>query len=119
AQFDGARKPMAGQFLEDQVAVRLRRQQRLTDEPVLRLHAIIDESVLHRPDVSARDLRTQLDHLLDRAAEPTVYLQVIPLHTGSHAGRAGGFTILSYPSRAEPDIAYVEHGFGSMQVEKD
>lgn len=119
AQFDGARKPMTGQCLEDQVAVRLRRQWRLTAEPVLRLHAIIDESLLHRLDISGRNLRTQLDHLLECAALPTVHLQVIPLHTGSHAGRAGGFTILSYPGRDEPGIAYVEHGFGSVQVEKN
>jgi len=27
--------------------------------------------------------------------------------------------VLSYPSLGEADIAYLEHGFGSMQIEKE
>jgi transcriptional regulator with XRE-family HTH domain len=118
AAFTGARDPLNGDKLENQVTVRLRRQQRLTEEPVLEIHAIVDETVLHRPDLPSGQQREQLAHLVELAERSNVTLQVIPVDIGMHAGRAGSFTILGYPSMGEPDIAYVEHGFGSLQVEK-
>lgn len=118
ATFTGARDPLSGEKLENQVTVRLRRQQRLTEEPVLRVHAIVDETVLHRPDLPPDQQQEQLTHLVDLTDLPNVSLQVISVHYGIHAGRAGSFTVLSYPSLEEPDVAYVEHGFGSLQVER-
>jgi hypothetical protein len=118
ATFAGARDPLSGEKLENQVAVRLRRQQRLFEDPVLTVHEIVDETVLRRPDLPPDQQREQLDHLVQLSERANVTLQVIPLDIGVHAGRAGSFTILGYPSMGEPDIAYVEHGFGSLQVEK-
>ncbi|MCU1684815.1 MAG: Helix-turn-helix protein [Amycolatopsis sp.] len=118
ATFAGARDPMTGEKLENQVKVRLRRQLRLVEEPPLMVHAIIDETVLRRPDLPPDQQREQLTYLVELGERSNVTLQVIPVDIGVHAGRAGSFTILSYQGLGEPDIAYVEHGFGSVQVEK-
>ncbi|WP_246257581.1 helix-turn-helix domain-containing protein [Amycolatopsis anabasis] len=119
ANFAGARKPIRGKKLENELAVRLRRQLRLTEEPVLQVHAIIDETVLRRPILRPAAHRRQLEHVLEVAELSTVKVQVLPIAEGAHSGRNGSFIILSYPDPEDPDIAYLEHGFGSLQTEKE
>jgi transcriptional regulator with XRE-family HTH domain len=68
ATFAGARDPMSGRRLENEIAVRLRRQTRLTEDPQLKFHAIIDESVLRRPDLLPDEQCAQLEHILERTA---------------------------------------------------
>jgi transcriptional regulator with XRE-family HTH domain len=46
--FTSARRPLEGEALENAVAIRLRRQRRLVEEPLLSLHAIVEESTLRR-----------------------------------------------------------------------
>lgn len=100
------------------VTVRQIRQRRLTEDPAFGLYAIFDEAALHRPALSATDKRDQLNLLVDRATLPNVSVQVIPLSIGLHAGQSGSFSVIGFSDRDEPDIAYVEHPFGSLHVEK-
>jgi hypothetical protein len=48
----------------------------------------------------------------------TVTLQVLPFAAGAHAALAGEFTILHFGSFGEPDMAYVEHSLGALNVDK-
>jgi transcriptional regulator with XRE-family HTH domain len=105
--------------LDNEVAARVYRQQRLTSaDNSLELVTVIDESALHRtvggPDV----LRAQLEHLARLAGLDTVTLHVLPASAGAHAGLASGFTILSFADLGEPEMAYVEHSLGSMILDK-
>jgi transcriptional regulator with XRE-family HTH domain len=120
ALFASSVVPRSDERLATEVAVRMVRQERLTSaEHPVELVAIVDESVLHRaiggPDV----LRAQLDHLIDRSQLPSVTLQVLPMASPCRAINASGFTVLHYGDLDEPDIAYVEHAFGSVRLEKD
>ncbi|MFE0027342.1 helix-turn-helix domain-containing protein [Amycolatopsis sp. NPDC059021] len=119
AAFACARMPLPPRRQQNEIAVRLRRQERLISDNPLTLHAIVDESVLWRRDLPSAEMRQQLEHLIECAALPNVTLQIISLDFGIHPGRDGGFTVLSYPSFGEPDIAFVEHGIGAMQFEKE
>ncbi|MEC3981130.1 helix-turn-helix domain-containing protein [Amycolatopsis sp. H20-H5] len=114
ATYAGARVPFRGHSLENQVTVRLRRKRRLFEEPLLTVHAIIDESAMRRP----RCDREQLEHLLELADLSNVVVQVVPLSAGSHSGLYSNFAVVSFPDPAEPDLAYVEYGFGSVEVER-
>ncbi|WP_343063819.1 helix-turn-helix transcriptional regulator [Haloechinothrix aidingensis] len=105
--------------LENQVAVRLRRQRRLTDEPLLHLHAVIDESALHRPIGTRDQHHAQLRQVVDRARLANVTIQVIPTELGAHSGQQGSFTVLSFPDPAEAALVYVEQPFTSFCVEKE
>jgi transcriptional regulator with XRE-family HTH domain len=111
--------PRTAEQLDNEVAARVYRQQRLTsaDNP-LELVTVIDESALHRtvggPDV----LRAQLDHLIALAGLDTVALHVLPASAGAHAGLASGFTILHFGDLGEPDMAYVEHSLGAVSLDK-
>lgn len=106
--------------LENAVSVRTIRQERLraADHP-LELAAIVDESVLHRPVGGAAILGTQLAHLIDMAALPTVTLQVLPLAVTARTTMGSGFIVLSFGDLGEPDMAYVEHALGAVQLEKE
>lgn len=113
--FAAARDPFAGAELENHVQVRLRRQRRLLEEPLLELHAIIDETALLREPCDADQLR----QLVGRSQLPNVTLQVIPRAVGSHDGLYSNFIVAGFPERSEPDLAYLEYGFGSLQIEKE
>ncbi|RSM38716.1 XRE family transcriptional regulator [Amycolatopsis balhimycina DSM 5908] len=113
--FAGARDPLDGPRLENRVQVRLRRQHRLTEERPLELHAIVDETALLRNPCDAAQLR----QLIERSHLPNVRLQVIPQKVGSHDGLYSNFIIAGFPERSEPDLAYLEYGFGSLQIEKE
>lgn len=105
--------------LENQVAARLHRQQRLADhEAPLRLHAIIDEAALRRKTGGAEVMRTQLRYLVVRAELETVTIQVLPNEAGAHVGMDGAFTVLQFNDEEDPDLLYVEYPTGSIHVEK-
>ena len=115
ATFAGTRDPLDETRLDNQVKVRLQRQRRLREEPPLRLHAIVDETALRRRICD----RQQLALLLDAAELPNVVLQVIAESAGSHDGLCSNFTLAKFSDPAEPDLAYIEYGFGSLQIEKE
>jgi transcriptional regulator with XRE-family HTH domain len=105
--------------LADAIDVRAIRQQRLssTEDP-LELVAVIDEPVLLRPIGDREVMRAQFEHVIEAAALPSVTIQVLPLRTGAHPALASAFTVLNFDHLHEPDIVYVEHSIGAMQLEK-
>jgi transcriptional regulator with XRE-family HTH domain len=106
--------------LDNEVAARLYRQQRLSsaDSP-LELVAVVDESVLHRPVGGPDGLREQLDHMVALAGLDNVTLHVLPTAVGAHAALASGFSILHFGELDEPDMAYIEHTVGALMLDKD
>lgn len=105
--------------LEREVAVRTNRQRRLTAaEDELRLEAIITEAVLRNPVGGCAVLGEQLDHLVMAAELDNVSIRVLSTAVGAHPSLASGFTLLNFGDLGEPDIAYVEHALGALQLEK-
>jgi transcriptional regulator with XRE-family HTH domain len=111
--------PRTEEQLENEVAARLYRQQRLTsvDRP-LELVTVVDESALYRPVGGPEVLRRQLEQIAVLAALDTVTLRVLPSAVGAHAGLASSFTILSFGKLGEPDMAHVEHTIGALILDK-
>ncbi|WP_116046109.1 helix-turn-helix domain-containing protein [Amycolatopsis palatopharyngis] len=107
------------QQVQDQIAVRMRRQHRLLSEDGgLELIAVVDEGVLHRTVGGLEVMRDQLRHITNLAATPTVTVHVVPSTVGVHVGMEGAFTVLAFPEADDPDIAYLEHVTGALQLEK-
>lgn len=77
---------------------RIRRQERLTLEPVLQLSIVMDEAVLLRRIGDDELMRDQLRHLLEVSDLPNVDLRVLPLKR-KKALMAGSYTIMSFGSR--------------------
>jgi transcriptional regulator with XRE-family HTH domain len=93
---------------------RMKRQQRLSD---LEFWAIIDESVLQRQIGSRKVMQAQLQRLLELSTQHNITLQALPLDAGVHPGLDGPFAILSFESRDDPDIAYVESAAGQIWLD--
>jgi transcriptional regulator with XRE-family HTH domain len=106
--------------IDNVVAARLRRQERLFhEERPLQLHAVIDESALRRQVGGHEVMHEQLRHLVAMSAAPTVLLQVLPLTAGSHSAMDGAFNVLTFPDLDEPDLLYMEYPTGAIHVEAE
>jgi hypothetical protein len=109
-------RPQRTEFeLDHHVRVRLFRQRRLTEDPLLEVVAIIDETVLRRPVGGVEIMRDQLRHLIRQATLPTVCLQVMPVSIGLHQGMNGSFTVLGFAEPDEPEVAYKEDAVSVTQ----
>ncbi len=118
AVFNNGRLKWTKKQLDNQVAARLVRQQRLTNDEPIQLTAIIDESAIRKPTGSADVMRAQLKHLIEVAQLDAVTLQVIPDVFGSHPGMDGAFTVLEFQDPEDPSMLYVEYPTGAIHVEK-
>jgi transcriptional regulator with XRE-family HTH domain len=104
---------------ENDVAVRMIRQQRLRDpENPLTLVAVIEEAAVRRVIGGADVMCAQLAHVVAAAELDTVTVQVLPADVRAHPGATGAFIVLSFDGLGEPDIGYVEHPMGSIHIEK-
>ncbi|WP_181188201.1 helix-turn-helix domain-containing protein [Actinopolyspora mortivallis] len=97
--------------VQQRVELRLGRQNILDrNEDPVRLWAIIDESVLHRPRGDTEVMTEQLNHLIKLCERPRIDLQILPLKAGAHLAQSGGFQILKFPSEmaGDPGVVYLE-----------
>jgi transcriptional regulator with XRE-family HTH domain len=100
------------------LAIRLKRRERLAGPNAIELDAIVDETALRRPLGDRAVRREQLAHLIEVAALPNVTLRVLPISVGANVGMRGAFSVLRFPPDTIDDIGYVEHAAGSSQITK-
>ena len=103
--------------LDEQTEVRLRRQERLTQDPPLRFRVVLDEAVLHRVIGGPAVMGAQLRHLIELTQLPNVTLQVIPFSTGAHPAMDSTFNILEFAD-AVPGVVYVEGLVGWVYMKR-
>ena len=88
--------------VEQQINVRMRRQQILTrqDPPPPAIWAILDEAVIRRLVGGRTVMRAQLRRLRDASADPGVTLQILSFAVGAHMAAYGSFALFDphYPS---------------------
>jgi hypothetical protein len=118
AVFASSLVPRTPEVLAADIEVRMLRQRRLSDpaDP-LDFVGIVNEEVLRNPIGGPAVLQAQLAHLVDLAALPTVNLQVLPARSGAHPALDSGFFVLSFGDLGEPDMAFVEHALGALQLD--
>ncbi|MEY9992422.1 transcriptional regulator with XRE-family HTH domain [Streptomyces sp. V4I8] len=107
-----------GEEVEEQVALRMGRQELLYRDPAPSLRVILDEGALRRPVPDPQVWTDQLSHLLEAAEMPSVALQVLPFTAGVHDLMSSDLTLLW--QRAGDPVAYVEgNGFGELFEDLD
>ncbi|MFD4641544.1 helix-turn-helix domain-containing protein [Lentzea sp. NPDC058436] len=109
--FAGSVTQRSKKRIEDDIAIRVRRQQRLVSDRPLLFHAIIAEAALQRAG------REQLLHLVQTGRLPNVTIQVLLDSAGLHEGQSGSFTVLDMPFTGDPKVLYIEHMGGSIHIE--
>lgn len=100
-------------------ASRVRRQQLFARKNPPRFHAVIDEAALIRPAAPDRPdvMRAQIHHLINRANDANVTLQLLPFTAGLHAGVSGPFVLLEFPDPADRPVVYLETRAGGHYLE--
>ncbi|GAB3486667.1 helix-turn-helix transcriptional regulator [Amycolatopsis cihanbeyliensis] len=100
------------------VSNRMARQQCLHKDNPLRLHSLLDESVIHREIGGPAVMREQLAHLLTMGEQPNVTLQVMPYGAGAYGTMSGGCTIVGYLGDEVPGV-YLEYPAGGAWVDNE
>jgi transcriptional regulator with XRE-family HTH domain len=90
------------------VEAREYRQQILTGDHAPRLHAIVDEAVLHRLVGGRAVMHEQLRHLAEAAQRTNLIVQVVPFAAGAHRAMEGGFIILRFADAEDGDVVSVD-----------
>ncbi|MFG3047574.1 helix-turn-helix domain-containing protein [Streptomyces sp. NPDC048202] len=105
--------------IDKRVKVRMRRQERVTDESnPLRLWVVLDEAALHRVVGSRLIMREQLEHLIELSQLPHVTVQVLPFEVGAHPGLNGQYAILEFADAADSSVVYLEGVTSDLYLEK-
>ncbi len=87
--------------------LRMRRQQRLSEDGFQGLVAVMTESVI-RTLVGGRDvMREQLRHLIEVTQEHPVTIHIVPFSAGALPG-SDNFVIFEFPDDLDGDVVYVE-----------
>lgn len=97
------------------VEIRMRRQDRLTDDDPIRVWAVIGQEATERPIGGDRVLKAQIEHLIKRSELPHVTIQIMPRSVGAYPGM-GGFTVLEF-DQPGLEISYVDTAAGGLCVE--
>lgn len=119
AVFESGRKQRQEDWIANQLAVRLTRQERLTDEEhPLELDAVIHEFTLRSPVGGATVMRTQLQHLALISELPSVTLRVLPAAKFSYEAAYGEFNILDFAVAGQPSICHAIHALGDERQDK-
>ncbi|MEV5428335.1 helix-turn-helix transcriptional regulator [Streptomyces sp. NPDC052701] len=103
------------QQLEERLTARMGRQERLGSHERPELWVVLDEAVLRRPIGGHAVMRTQLERLLEAAAERHIVVQVLPFDQGAHDAMGGSLTVLTLPDGSE--VAYTEGAHYGQLIE--
>jgi hypothetical protein len=104
--------------IDRRVALRLKRQGRLTAANPLALAAIIDESVVRRIVGGPEVMKDQLRHLIEVAQLPTVTVQILPFDAGEHPFLGGSAALLEFRETTHLDVVYLEGLAGDYYEEQ-
>jgi transcriptional regulator with XRE-family HTH domain len=104
--------------VDRRVALRMARQDFLTQPGAPDYWAVVDEAVLRRPLHSREALRAQVRHLIEMAELPNVTVQVMPFRAERHPTAGGPFTILRFAEPDLPDIVYLEQLTSAVYLNK-
>jgi transcriptional regulator with XRE-family HTH domain len=118
AMFEAHRLKRTSRRLENDIRVRLIRQERLIAPAApLEVHAIFDEAALRKVVGNPAIMREQLAHLLAMAELPAVTIQVVATAQGVVDGMATAFTLLGFEE--EQDVLYIEYLTGALHIEEE
>ncbi|WP_210635551.1 helix-turn-helix domain-containing protein [Streptomyces sp. GESEQ-13] len=104
--------------LEERVALRMGRQERLGAPDRPELWVVLDEAVLRRSVGGLPVMRDQLTRLLASVTESYITVQVLPFDQGEHEVMGGSLTVLTMSDGRE--VAYTEGAhYGQLVEEPD
>ncbi len=104
--------------IEQQVALRMARQQVLDGTAPPELCLVLSEGALRVQVGGPAVMRAQLGKLAEVAGRDPVTLQVLPVGAAAQVYPGGPFTILDFADPADPPVVYAEHLTGSLLLDE-
>lgn len=118
AQIQSELRVPADDEIDGLVAVRTKRQERLTAEDAPELWVVLNEAAIWRQVGGQETMREQLRHLVEVSRLRAITLQVLPFAAGAHPGAQGAFNLIGFPEPSDPDVVYIEYWKGSIYLER-
>ena len=115
----GAPDAGCAEDIDQQVALRMRRQAILDEPRPPQLQVVLSESVLLVQVGGPVVMRAQLLRLADLASRPDLTIQVLPVRAAAQVQPVGPFTVLEFADPADPTVVYLEHLTGSLLLDED
>ena len=115
----GAPDAGCAEDIDQQVALRMRRQAILDEPRPPQLQVVLSESVLLVQVGGPVVMRAQLLRLADLASRPDLTIQVLPVRAAAQVQPVGPFTVLEFADPADPTVVYLEHLTGSLLLEDE
>lgn len=103
--------------IQRRLALRMTRQEVLTQPDAPQLWAVMEEASLWRLNGRSA-MREQIQHLLKMTELSNVTIQVIPIYSRPHAALGGPFSLLRFAEPDLPDIVYLEQLSSSLYLDK-
>ncbi len=103
--------------LERRIAVRMKRQELLTDDDAPKMWLVLNEAALRRQVGGRATMHDQLAHLIEVSQSNKIVVQVLSYASGAHPAMDGAFEILRFPDAADPDVVYLQYRRGSIYLE--
>ncbi|WP_405739080.1 helix-turn-helix transcriptional regulator [Streptomyces sp. NBC_01525] len=100
--------------VDQQVLARLERQRLFQRRPPITFSFIIEQALIERCTGGPDTTRELIDHLLERAGQFNVELQIMPLRQPDHAGFDGPLRLLETPENKW--LAYAEGQRGGLLI---
>ncbi len=108
---------VASSAVDNRVAARMQRQQRLTGPLPLRFHMVITEAALRLEVGGPAVMIAQLEQLLAAASSENITIQVLPSITWQHVGIASNFTVLHFADpEVDPPLGYFDGPLGGYLI---
>lgn len=107
----------SGEELERRIAVRMKRQEILTEDDGPKMWLVLNEGALRRQVGGRATMHGQLSHLIEVSQSNKIVLQVLSYASGAHPAMDGAFEILRFPEAADPDVVYLQYRRGSIYLE--
>jgi transcriptional regulator with XRE-family HTH domain len=107
---------------DDRVTMRLDRQEILTQDDPVHLHAVIDEGAIRRRLADPEIMKGQLNHLVELSKSPNIRIQIMPFEAGLYPGaETTNWSILDFPDGEgqPPRTVYLEAATGVQITERD
>lgn len=108
---------VAASAVDNRVAARMQRQQRLTGPYPLRFHAVLTEATLRLEVGGPTVMAVQLDRLLSATSSENITIQVLPSTNAENAGIASNFTVLHFADAvADPPLGAFDGPLGGYLI---
>ncbi|MEV7869192.1 helix-turn-helix transcriptional regulator [Streptomyces sp. NPDC088124] len=104
--------------IEDHLSLRMLRQKILDRPSAPVYHVVLDEAVLRRQVGDARIMAAQIEHLIKRAGEPNITLQVLPFAEGAHSDALTTFIVFC-GANPDLDVVFIENPAGSLILDTE